>query len=217
MLEAFPLAGLAGLIVYAATRLIQIAEIRRIFAFRMSEAVIMAAAFIGVVAFDLLVGIGVAVALSFADLLRRIARPHDAVLGIVPNLAGLHDIEDYPDATTIPGLVLYRYDAPLCFANVADFRRRLLKAIDDEVTPVEWVVLNMEANVEIDLSATDMLERLRSQLEERGIVMAMARVKQDLEVYLRRTGLDERIGTDHIFPTLPTALEAFHARGRGSA
>jgi SulP family sulfate permease len=212
VLEAFPLAGLAGLIVYAATRLIQIAEIRRIFAFRMSEAVIMAAAFIGVVAFDLLVGIGVAVALSFADLLRRIARPHDAVLGIVPNLAGLHDIEDYPDATTIPGLVLYRYDAPLCFANVADFRRRLLKAIDDEATPVEWVVLNMEANVEIDLSATDMLERLRSQLEERGIVMAMARVKQDLEVYLRRTGLDERIGTDHIFPTLPTALEAFHAR-----
>src|SRR5439155_24951606 len=97
-----------GLIVYAATRLIQIAEIRRIFAFRMSEAVIMAAAFIGVVAFDLLVGIVVAVALSFADLLRRIARPHDAVLGIVANLAGLQDFEDYPDSTEIPETVLTR-------------------------------------------------------------------------------------------------------------
>jgi MFS superfamily sulfate permease-like transporter len=130
----------------------------------------------------------------------------------VPNLAGLHDIEDYPGATTIPGLVVYRYDAPLCFANVADFRRRVLKAIDDETTPVEWVLLNMEANVEIDLSATDMLEELRTHLESRGIVMALARVKQDLALYLRRTGLDRRIGAKRIFPTLPTALDAFRAR-----
>ena len=172
----------------------------------------MIAAFIGVVAFDLLIGIGVAVAVSVGDLVRRIARAHDAVQGIVPNLAGLHDIEDYPEATTIPGLVVYRYDAPLCFANVADFRRNVLKAIDDETTPVEWVLLNMEANVEIDLSATDMLEDLRSHLESRGIVMALARVKQDLALYLRRTGLEQRIGADHIFPTLPTALEAFRSR-----
>jgi sulfate permease, SulP family len=107
---------------------------------------------------------------------------------------------------------VYRYDAPLCFANVADFRRNVLKAIDDETTPVEWVLLNMEANVEIDLSATDMLEELRRHLESSGIVMALARVKQDLALYLRRTGLEQRIGTDHIFPTLPTALEAFRAR-----
>ena len=212
VLEAFPLAGLGGLVVYAAIRLIDIADIRRIFAFRLSEAAIMIAAFIGVVAFDLLIGIGVAVALGVGDLVRRIARAHDAVQGIVPNLAGLHDIEDYPEATTIPGLVVYRYDAPLCFANVADFRRRVLKAIDDETTPVEWVLLNMEANVEIDLSATDMLEELRSHLESSGIVMALARVKQDLALYLQRTGLDQRIGADHIFPTLPTALEAFRAR-----
>lgn len=212
VLEAFPLAGLGALVVYAAVRLIDVREIRRIFAFRLSEAVIMAAAFVGVVAFDLLVGIGVAVALSVADLMRRIARAHDAVQGKVPNLAGLHDIEDYPDATTIPGLVVYRYDAPLCFANVADFRRRVLDAIDDEQAPVEWVVLNMEANVEIDLSATDMLEELRAHLESRGIVLALARVKQDLALYLERTGLADRIGADHIFPTLPTALDAFDAR-----
>ena len=212
VLEAFPLAGLGGLVVYAAIRLINIADIRRIVAFRLSEAAIMIAAFVGVVAFDLLIGIGVAVALGVGDLVRRIARAHDAVQGTVPNLAGLHDVEDYPDATTIPGLVVYRYDAPLCFANVADFRRRLLKAIDAETTPVEWVLLNMEANVEIDLSATDMLEELRRHLESRGIVMALARVKQDLALYLRRTGLEQRIGAEHIFPTLPTALEEFKAR-----
>jgi MFS superfamily sulfate permease-like transporter len=216
ILEAFPLAGLGGLVIYAAIRLIDVAEIRRIIAFRWSEAVIAAAAFVGVVAFDLLIGIGIAVALSVADLVRRIARAHDAVQGRVPDLAGLHDIEDYPDATTIPGLVVYRYDAPLCFANVGDFRRRVLEAIDDETAPVEWIVLNMEANVEIDLTATDMLEELRTHLESRGIVLALARVKQDLEVYLRRTGLAQRIGADHIFPTLPTALAGFEARGESA-
>ena len=212
VLEAFPLAGLGGLVIYAAIRLIDVAEIRRIIAFRWSEAVIAAAAFIGVVTFDLLIGIGIAVALSVADLVRRIARAHDAVQGRVPDLAGLHDIEDYPNATTIPGLVVYRYDAPLCFANVGDFRRRVLEAINAEKAPVEWVLLNMEANVEIDLTATDMLEELRAHLESRGIVLALARVKQDLELYLRRTGLAQRIGEDHIFPTLPTALEGFEAR-----
>jgi SulP family sulfate permease len=88
----------------------------------------------------------------------------------------------------------------------------VLDAIDDEQAPVEWVLLNMEANVEIDLSATDMLEELRDHLESRGIVLALARVKQDLAVYLERTGLADRIGADHIFPTLPTALDAFDAR-----
>ena len=212
LLEEFPLAALAGLVVYAAIKLVDVPEIRRVLAFRHSEAILMTAAFVGVVAFDLLIGIGIAIALSVADLLRRVARAHDAVQGSVPGLAGLHDIDDYPDATTEPGLIVYRYDAPLFFANAEDFRNRVLAAVTAERAPVEWVVLNMEANVEIDLSATDMLEDLRSHLESRGIVLALARVKQDLALYLHRTGLDERIGADYIFPTLPTALEAFRAR-----
>jgi sulfate permease, SulP family len=212
VLEAFPLAALGGLVVYGGARLVDLHEIHRVAAFRHSEAVILTAALIGVVAFDLLIGIGVAVALSVADLFRRVARPHDAVLGAVPGLAGLHDIDDYPDATTVPGLVVYRYDAPLCFANAEDFRTRLFAALAHEVAPVEWVVLNMEANVEIDLTATDTLEEIRGELQSRQIVLALARVKQDLALYLDRSGLAARIGPDHIFPTLPTALHAFHQR-----
>ncbi len=124
----------------------------------------------------------------------------------------MHDIDDYPEARTIPGLVVYRYDAPLCFANAEDFRARVLAAVEAEETPVEWVVLNMEANVEIDLTATDMLEELRTELVSRGIVLALARVKQDLAIYLERAGLIERIGEDHVFPTLPTAVEGFRNR-----
>ena len=130
----------------------------------------------------------------------------------MPGLAGLHDVDDYPEATTVPGLVVYRYDAPLFFANAEDVRNRVLAAVTAEPAPVEWVVLNMEANVEIDLTATDMLEELRSDLAARGIMLALARVKQDLVVYLERVGLVARIGSDHVFPTLPTALDGFRSR-----
>ena len=212
VLKSFPLAALGGLVVYAAARLVDFAEMRRIATFRRSEALITAAAFAGVLLFDLLAGIGIAVALSVAELFARIARAHDAVQGAVPGLAGLHDIDDYPEATTIAGLVVYRYDAPLCFANAEDFRSRVLQAVDNASAAVEWVVLNMEANVEIDLTATDMLEDLRAELAARGIVVALARVKQDLALYLARAGLAQRVGTEHIYPTLPTALEAFHHR-----
>jgi MFS superfamily sulfate permease-like transporter len=162
--------------------------------------------------FDLLAGIGIAVALSVAELLARIARAHYAVQGEVPGLAGLHDVDDYPEATTVPGLVVYRYDAPLCFANAEDFRIRVLGAVDDADSPVEWVLLNMEANVEIDLTAVDMLEDLRATLDAHGIVLGLARVKHDLALYLDRAGLVGRISEDHIYPTLPTALAAFHDR-----
>lgn len=213
LLEAFPIAALGGLVVYAAAQLVDLGEIRRIAAFRSSEAVIMAAALVGVVAFDLLVGIGVAVALSVADLLRRIARGHDAVQGYVPGLAGLHNIDDYSEAETVPGLVVYRYDAPLCFANAEDYHQRVTAAVAAERHPVEWLLLNMEANVEIDLTATDMLEELRTELAAEGITLALARVKKDLALYLDRAGLIERIGLDRIFPTLPTAVASFHNRG----
>lgn len=217
VLESFPLAALGGLIVYAAARLVEVAEMRRIAAFRRSEAVVMVGAFAGVVVFDVLPGIGIAVALSVAELFSRIARAHDAVQGEVPGIAGLHDVEDYESAQTVPGLVVYRYDAPLCFANAQDFRLRVLEAVADESTPVEWVLLNMEANVEIDITATDMLEQLRAELTSAGTTLALARVKQDLAVSLDRAGLVSRIGPDHIFFTLPTALHAFRHRNDEAA
>lgn len=200
LLESFPLAALGGLVVFAGIRLVDIAELRRIGAFRRNELALATAAFVGVVAFNLLVGIGLAVALSVLELFARVARAHDAILGKVPGLAGFHDIDDYREARTVPGLVMYRYDAPLCFANAEDFRARVIAAVEAEAEP------------EVDLTAIDMLEDLRSELARRGMTLAMARVKQDLLVFLRRDGLADRIGSDHLFPTLPTAVEAFERR-----
>ncbi|MGS2809106.1 SulP family inorganic anion transporter [Nocardia sp. MW-W600-9] len=213
VLAEFPLAALGALVVYAALRLIDVREFRRIARFRRSELVLALGTVVAVLVFGVLYGVLVAIALSVFDLLRRIARGHDAILGFVPDLAGMHDVDDYPAAKPLAGLVVYRYDAPLCFANAEDFRKRALAAVDwwteRSGEPVRWFVLNAEANVEVDLTALDAVDQVRAELASRGVVFAMARVKQDLRDDLDASGLTERIGTDRLFPTLPTAVAAF--------
>lgn len=208
-LAAFPSAALGALVVYAALRLIDLPEFGRLARFRRSELLLALSTAVAVLAAGVLYGILIAVGLSILDLLRRVARAHDAVQGFVPGLAGMHDIDDYPEATTVPGLVVYRYDAPLCFANAEDFRRRALAAVDDAADSVRWFVLNAEANVAVDLTALDAVEQLRTELDDRGIVFAMARVKKDLRAALDAAGLTARIGAERLFPTLPTALAAY--------
>jgi high affinity sulfate transporter 1 len=218
LLENFPTAALGALVVFAALRLIDIAEFRRLGRFRRSELLLALATTAAVLGFGVLNGVLVAIALSILDLLRRVARPHDGVLGLVPDVAGMHDIDDYPDARPVPGLVVYRYDAPLFFANAEDFRERAMAAVaanPEGAPPIEWFVLNAEANVEVDLTAVDALDQLRRDLEARGIVFAMARVKQDLRELLAAAGLVDKIGENRIFMTLPTAVEAFHDRATG--
>ena len=212
VLAMFPTAALGALVVYAALRLVDVPEFKRLARFRRSEFILALATTAAVLLFGVLYGVLVAVALSILDLLRRVARPHDAVLGFVPGLAGMHDIDDYPDASPEPGLLVYRYDAPLFFANAENLRQRAMAAVDESPVPVEWFLLNAEANVEVDLTALDALDRLRADLATRGVVFAMARVKQDLRDELEAAGLLDKIGEDRIFPTLPTAVEAFRNR-----
>ena len=212
VLANFPMAALGALVVYAALRLIDVPEFKRLARFRRSELILALATTASVLVIGVLYGVLVAIALSILDLLRRVARPHDAVQGFVPGIPGMHDIDDYPDAEQVPGLMVYRYDAPLFFANAENFRDRAVEAVDESPVPVEWFVLNAEANVEVDLTALDVLDQLRSELASRGIVFAMARVKQDLRDSLEAAGLVEKIGEDHIFMTLPTAVEAYRSR-----
>jgi high affinity sulfate transporter 1 len=212
LLVLFPKAALGAIVIYAAIRLIEIPEFIRLLNFKRSEFRLALITIVGVLATDILVGVGIAVGLSVIDLFARIVRPHDAVLGEIPNLSGLHDIEDWEDAKTIPGLVIYRYDAPLCFANSENFKRRAMQAIESEKDPVEWFILNTEAIVEIDITAADVLEQLRRELASRNITVALARVKQDLYLQLKKAGLVESIGANRIYPTLHTAIEGFQSR-----
>ena len=209
VLAAFPIAALGALVIYAALRLIDVAEFRRIARFRRSELVLAVATVVGVLVAGILYGVLIAVGLSVLDLLRRVARPHDGILGYVPDVAGMHDIDDYPTARQVPGLVVYRYDSPLFFANAQDFKRRALASLDLAEAPVEWLLLNAEANVEVDLTSIDALDELRAELEHRGIVLALARVKQDLSNDLATSGFLDRVGEERVFMTLPTAVAAY--------
>ncbi|WP_328531084.1 SulP family inorganic anion transporter [Nocardioides sp. NBC_00368] len=214
VLEAFPEAALGAVVVYAATKLVEVGELRRFARFRRSELVLALVATVAVLAAGVMWGVLIAVGLSVLDLLRRVAHPHDAVLGLVPGLAGMHDVDDYPDAEEVPGLLVYRYDSPLFFANAEDFRTRALAAVDAAERPVEWFLLNVEANVEVDITAVDALESLRRALADRGVVLAIARIKQDLRESLAPSGILDRIGEERLFPTLPTAVEAYRRRER---
>ena len=209
LLAVFPRAALGAVVIYAATRLVDVAELRRIARFRRSELILALATAAAVLTFGVLYGVGVAVALSILDLLRRIAKPHDGVLGYIPGMAGMHDVDDYPAGRQVPGLVVYRYDSPLFFANAEDFKSRALAAVDQAQGPIEWFLLNAEANIEVDLTAVDALDDLRRILADRGIVFAMARVKKELRDLLITGGFMEKVGEQRVFMTLPTAVDAY--------
>jgi SulP family sulfate permease len=214
LLTSTPSAVLGALVVYAAVRMIDLAGFRRLASFRRRELLLALGCLAGVLALDILYGVLVAVGMSVAELLSRVARPHDAVEGLVPGMAGMHDVDDYPQARTVPGLLVYRYDSPLFFANAQNFHRRALASVDEQTEPVHWFLLNTEANVEVDITALDAVDRLRQELTRRGIVFALARVKQDLLDQLEAYGLAEAVGRELIFPTLPTAVAAYREWSR---
>ncbi|MBO0840974.1 MAG: sulfate permease [Sciscionella sp.] len=209
LLAIFPTAALGAIVVYAALRLINLSELRRIAGFRRSELILALLTTAAVLGLDVLYGVLAAVGLSILDLLRKIARPHDGVLGYPPGIAGMHDIDDYPDASQLPGLIVYRYDAPLCFANAEDFRHRALAALAAASTPVRWMLLNAETITDIDITAADALRQLHTELRRRHITLAMARVKQELLDALTAAGITNEIGPTNIYPTLPTAVDAY--------
>ena len=214
LIENLPQASLAAVVFYAASTLVSWQEVVRLARFRTTELLLAVTAALGTALLGVLVGVGLAIALSLAEILLRLARPHEGVLGRVPGLAGMHDVDDYPDAQTLPGLVVYRYDAPLFFVNVGDMRRRALLAVDQENAacprhPVRWFILNVEANVEVDITAADGLRDLHDDLAARGVRLALAWVKTDLRMPLERAGLADLIGQDMLFPTLPVAEDAY--------
>jgi SulP family sulfate permease len=209
LVAEIPKAALGALVVWAATRLVDLGEFRRIARFRHSELFLALATVTAVLLLDVLTAVVVAIALSVLDLLRRVARPHDGVLGYVPGVPGMHDVDDYPNARLVPGLLVYRYDSPLFFANADDFLRRAQSAADDFPGPLYWFVLNAEAIVQIDITSLDALDTLRQALSARGTVFALARVKHELETDLAQASFVERLGPGRMFATLPTATAAY--------
>ncbi|MFN8212949.1 MAG: SulP family inorganic anion transporter [Candidatus Nanopelagicales bacterium] len=201
-----PIAALAGVIVYAALTLVRPAEWAALLRFRISEFAIAAACAVSVVLFGILTGVIIAIALSIAEFMARLARPHDGVLGFVPNYAGMHDVDDYDTTTTIPGMVAFRYDAPLFFMNAYDFYYKVTGALEPDT---KVVILNMEANVELDTTALNVLEELHDTLAADGIDLWLARVKNDVLTPMQDHGVASVVGEDNMYPTMGEAVRRY--------
>jgi sulfate permease, SulP family len=210
LIEPLPTAALGVIIVVAAAGLINVHSIWRLRRVRSAEAALALVAFGGVLAFGVVGGVVVAIALSIGIFLYRAARPHDAVLGRVDDVDGYHDIARWEGAETVPGLLVYRFDAPPFFVNAEYLRQRVL-ALADAADDVRWLVLNAEAWTFLDSTAIDVLSRLQVELEQRGIALCFARLKGRQREIFEDTGLTARIGADRFFPTVRAAVAAFES------
>ncbi len=208
LLRNLPQAVLGAVVVAAAIRLIDLHEIRTLWRIRRAEFVLWLAAFLGVLFLGVLAGVFVAIVLSLGDFVRRAWRPYDAVLGRVDELKGYHDRDRFPDARTIPGLLLFRFDAPLFFANANHFRAELRRRVAEE-PGTRWIVVASEPITDVDTTAAIVLDDLLEEFEAEGITLAFAEMKDPVKDHLRRYGLFDRVGADRFFPTMGTAVDAY--------
>jgi MFS superfamily sulfate permease-like transporter len=206
-----PSSALAAVIIAGALRLFDARSVVWLMRVRRSEFLLSLAAFGGVALLGVLEGVAVAIVLSVATFLWRAWRPHDAILGRVRGRKGYHDLERHPEAVEIPGLVLYRFDAPLFFANADRFARRVEDAIDRRSDATRWVIIAAEPVTDIDTTAAEALSALLDELAARRIELAFAGLKGPVKDRLRDYDLYDRIGDARFFPTLGTAIDAYLA------
>ncbi len=173
LLEYLPSTALAAVVITSAIGLIEIADLRRIYRIQRWEFWLSMACFAGVAVFGAIPGIALAIVIAVIEFLWDGWRPHFAVLGRVDGVRGYHDVTRYPQAQRIPGLVLFRWDAPLFFANAELFRDRVLDAVASSPTPVRWMVVTAEPVTSVDVTAADVLSELDDTLREAGILLLL--------------------------------------------
>jgi MFS superfamily sulfate permease-like transporter len=203
-----PQPALAAVVITASLSLADIPGTVRLWRQRRVEFLLSIAAFLGVVLLGVLPGIAIAVGLSILNVFRRAWWPYDTELGRVEGLAGYHDVHSYPQAEHLPGLVIYRFDGPLFFANAKTFRdevRRMARADP----PPTWILIAAEPMTDVDTTASDMLEELDEALNDQGISLVFAELKDPVRRKIERYGLTRTISPQHFFPTIESAVAAF--------
>jgi high affinity sulfate transporter 1 len=209
LLRHLPTAALAAVVIAAAIGLIEVTDLIRIYRIQRWEFWLSIVCFVGVAVLGAIPGIGLAIVIAVIEFLWDGWRPHSAVLGRDEGVKGYHDIKRYPDARQIPGLVLFRWDAPLFFANAELFRERVLDAAKNAPTPTRWLVVAAEPVTSVDVTAADTLEELDKALHEAGIELCFAELKDPVKDKLKRFGLFALIGEGAFFPTIGAAVSGY--------
>jgi high affinity sulfate transporter 1 len=211
LLKNLPNPTLAAVVIAASLSLADIPGVVRLWKQRRVECLLSLAAFLGVALLGVLEGIAVAVALSILNVFRRAWWPYQTTLGRVPGLSGQHDREIHPEAEELPGLVIFRFDAPLFFANARTFRDRVRGLAAADPRP-QWIVIAAEPVTDVDTTAADMLAELDEELNAKGTSLVFAELKDPVRERLERYELIGPLDPDHFFPTLDAAVEAFRGK-----
>jgi len=212
LLAEVPSAALAAVVIAAAIGLFEVEDLRRIYRIQRWEFWLSMACFAGVVVLGAIQGIALAIVIAVIEFLWDGWRPHSAVLGRAERVKGYHDLKRFPDARLVPGLVLFRWDAPLFFANAELFHERVLDAVDSSPTPVRWLVVAAEPVTSVDVTAADMLIELDETLHAADIELCFAEMKDPVKDKLKRFGLYTRFGAETFFATLGEAVNAYLKR-----
>jgi high affinity sulfate transporter 1 len=208
LFRSLPQPALAAVVITASLSLADIPGTMRLWRQRKAEFLLSIAAFLGVALLGVLPGIAIAVGLSILNVFRRAWWPYDTVLGRVDGLEGYHDIRSYPDASHLPGLVIYRFDAPLFFANAKTFRDEVRRLAQVDPPPA-WILIAAEPVTDVDTTASDVLEELDEMLNAQGISLVFAELKDPVRRKIERYGLTRTIDARHFFPTVAAAVAAF--------
>jgi high affinity sulfate transporter 1 len=211
LVQDLPSAALAAVVIAASLSLVEVAGVRKLWRMRKTEFTLSIVCFLGVALIGVIEGIFIAVGLALLNFIRRAWRPYDAVLGKVDGLKGYHDVTRYPAARRVPGLVLFRWDAPLFFANAEVFGQDVREAVAASPTPARRVVVAAEPVTDVDTSAADVIESLYDDLDADGVELHFAEVKDPVKDRLKRYGLLDRLGPERFPPTVGTAVDAYVA------
>jgi len=203
-----PNPALAAVVITASLSLADIPGTVRLWRQRKAECLLSIAAFLGVALLGVLPGIAIAVGLSILNVFRRAWWPYDTELGRVEGLPGFHDVHSYPDAQHLPGLVIYRFDGPLFFANATTFRDEVRRMAGADPPP-RWILIAAEPVTDVDTTASDMLEDLDEALNAQGVSLVFAELKDPVREKIERYGLTRTIDPRHFFPTIEAAVTAF--------
>src|SRR6185436_1073896 len=209
LLQNLPKTALAAVVIASAIGLIEVTDLKRIYRIQRWEFWLSMVCLVGVAVLGAIPGIGLAIAVAIIQFLWDGWRPHSAVLGRAHGLKGYHDITRYPDARRIPGLVLFRWDAPLFFANAELFKQRALDAVASSPTPARWLVVAAEPVTGIDVTAGDTLAELDNALHAMGIELCFAELKDPVKDTLKRFGLFAQLGEMYFFPTIGAAVDSY--------
>jgi high affinity sulfate transporter 1 len=209
LMRHLPTAALGAVVVFACSSMVDVSPVLRLYGLRRGEFFLSLVCFLGVVFLGVIQGIFSAVGMALLAFIWRAWRPYCAVLGRIDGIKGYHDITRHPEARLIPGLVLFRWDAPLFFANAEIFREQTLRAISSAPTPTRWIVVAAEPVTDIDITAADMLAELEDELKSSGIELSFAEMKGPVKDRLKRYGLFTRLGTENFFLTIGQAVDHY--------